>query len=295
MNILRRHLFLSLCLAFASSVTPICCSPIAGGYSSFKIILTAGLLFSNSASSHGAEYASKGLNLIETVDGDFIITGYAENYGEGGAGSYFEEIEGNSASEGIINHRRLLATEDPTTVPTINPTIMPTINPTVDPTEMPTINPTNMPTTNPTTNPTFMPTTNPTIDPTFMPTTNPTTNPTFMPTTNPTTNPTGIPSMSPTDEPTGEPTMEPTRGPFKVKIMVDSPTSAPTVTEDEDVLEKIGNGDIGVVEGFVIASFVLAGGTVFGVSWYLVKFIRARYAGGYKGVPGGATGGTEMA
>jgi len=127
-------------------------------------------------------------------------------------------------------------TYEPSAAPSTEPTLAPSADPTVTPSEAPTVEPTFNPTADPTVSPTEIPTDTPTTDPTSDPTTGeptaePTNAPSENPTIDPTLNPTGVPSLDPTNAPTTEPTKDPTGQPSSepTKIPTDAPTNDPTL------------------------------------------------------------------
>lgn len=109
-------------------------------------------------------------------------------------------------------------------------------SPNPQPSTVPTLEPSLAPTTEPTLEPSFGPTTEPTLGPSFGPTPGPTTVPSFgppVPTTSPTFGPpvpTVAPTFAPTPPPTAPPTPRPTVAPTPNPTPTHAPTPAPTPT-----------------------------------------------------------------
>ena len=117
----------------------------------------------------------------------------------------------------------IVATNAPSTEPTVAPSATPTIAPTAGPTDAPTFKPSFKPSFKPFALPTSRPSSIPTPSPTPVPSPNPSAVPTVPPTAIPTAPPSHVPTASPTAAPSDRPTASPTAAPS------DRPTAAPTV------------------------------------------------------------------
>lgn len=127
-----------------------------------------------------------------------------------------------------------IASDAPSSFPTLSPTGIPTDHPSLYPTFMPSLPPTTAPTTIPSGTPSLSPTGTPTyypsLSPTFMPSLQPTTTPTDIPSISPSGNPSYRPSMLPTYIPSFLPTTTPTNTPSKMPS--DYPSSLPGYPTD---------------------------------------------------------------
>lgn len=112
----------------------------------------------------------------------------------------------------------VLASERPTSIPTILPTKLPSVSPTMLPSRSPTTLPTGSPTSSPTRLPTRLPTRTPTKSPTVIPSKIPIDSPLDPPTGVPSLQPMSIPTLATSTMPSSNPTEVPTDSPEMIQL-----------------------------------------------------------------------------
>ena len=124
---------------------------------------------------------------------------------------------------------------DGTANPSSDPTITPSVDPSRHPSKVPTADPSVYPTDDPTIPTTKTPSFYPSNDPTSDPTSNPTISATVDPSTTPTENPSILPSSSPTNTLSRSPTIQPTKRPMlssQITAVNNPPTQSPTASNE---------------------------------------------------------------